>query len=248
MIALGCDHGGYALMQEVIKYLDGQGQEYKNFGTYTEEPCDYPEYAEMVAQSILSGECDRGILICGTGIGITMAANRFSGIRAANCTNCYMAESTRLHNDANILGLGGRVIGTGTALKIVETFLGTPFSGEERHVRRIEGIEDPVKKAEAVIADAKSRADKIVNDAREEAEEVLKDAGARADEIIAGARAQSEQAQSKMEEAEKKMQESAQEQEEVKQYRQTFIKEAAGILRNNPELALQLYKDTDTVQ
>ncbi len=150
MIALGCDHGGFELMQEVMKYLDEQGLAYKNYGTYSEESCDYPEYAAKVARAILSGECERGILICGTGIGITIAANRFEGIRAANCTNVFMAEATRMHNDANILGMGGRVIGVGTALKIVETFLNTPFSQDVRHVRRIASIEN-VKEENSAI-------------------------------------------------------------------------------------------------
>lgn len=141
MIALGCDHGGYELMQEVIKYLDEKGIAYKNYGCFSEDSCDYPDYAGKVAQAILDGECEKGILACGTGIGITIAANRYPGIRAANCTNAFMAEATREHNDANILGLGGRVIGVGTALKIVETFLNTPFSEGERHKRRIAGIE-----------------------------------------------------------------------------------------------------------
>lgn len=141
MIALGCDHGGFELMQEVIKYLEAHGLEYKNYGTYSTESCDYTEFAKKVAEAILSGECEKGILICGTGIGITITANRYPGIRAANCTDCFMAEATRLHNDANILGLGGRVVGVGTALKIVETFLDTPFSNEERHCRRIAQIE-----------------------------------------------------------------------------------------------------------
>ena len=136
MIALGCDHGGYELMQEVIKYLEEHGLEYKNYGTYSTESCDYPDYAKKVAEAILSGECEKGILICGTGIGITIASNRYKGIRAANCTNSF-----REHNDANILGMGARVIGVGTALKIVDTFLNTPFSNDERHKRRIAKIE-----------------------------------------------------------------------------------------------------------
>ena len=141
MIALGCDHGGYELMQEVIKYLEEHGLEYKNYGTYSTDSCDYPDYAKKVAEAILAGECEKGILICGTGIGITIAANRYEGIRAANCTNSFMAEVTREHNDANILGMGARVIGVGTALKIVDTFLNTPFSNDERHKRRIAKIE-----------------------------------------------------------------------------------------------------------
>lgn len=141
MIALGCDHGGYELMKEVIKYLEEKGLEYKNYGTYSEASCDYPEFAKKVAEAILSGECEKGILICGTGIGITIAANRYPGIRAANCTNSFMAEATREHNDANILGMGARVVGVGTALKMVETFLNTPFSNGERHIKRIAQIE-----------------------------------------------------------------------------------------------------------
>ena len=141
MIALGCDHGGYELMQEVIKYLEEHGLEYKNYGTYSTDSCDYPDYAKKVAEAILAGECEKGILICGTGIGITIAANRYEGIRAANCTNSFMAEATREDNDANILGMGARVIGVGTALKIVDTFLNTPFSNDERHKRRIAKIE-----------------------------------------------------------------------------------------------------------
>ena len=141
MIALGCDHGGYELMQEVIKYLEEHGLEYKNYGTYSTDSCDYPDYAKKVAEAILAGECEKGILICGTGIGITIAANRYEGIRAAKCTNSFMSEATREHNDANILGMGARVIGVGTALKIVDTFLNTPFSNDERHKRRIAKIE-----------------------------------------------------------------------------------------------------------
>ena len=142
MIALGCDHGGYELMQEVKKYLEDHQLEYKDFGTYTTESCDYPVYGKKVARAVASGECDKGILICGTGLGVTMAASRFPGIRAAVCTNEYMARLTREHNDANILGMGARVIGAGTALSIVETFLNTPFSEGERHKKRIAMIEE----------------------------------------------------------------------------------------------------------
>ena len=142
MIALGCDHGGYDLMQEVIAYLDKNGLEYQNFGCdNAKDAVDSPEYAKVVAESILSGECDKGILICGTGIGISITANRYKGIRAALCTDCFCAEATRQHNDANILAMGGRVVGPGLAIKIVDTFLNTPFSGAERHARRIAKIE-----------------------------------------------------------------------------------------------------------
>lgn len=136
MIALGCDHGGFALKQEIIKYLDGKDLAYKDYGTYTEESCDYPIFGELVARAIAGGECDRGIIICGTGIGISMAANKIKGIRAAVCGDCFSAEFTRRHNDANILALGARVVGGGLALKIVDTFLTTDFEGG-RHARRV---------------------------------------------------------------------------------------------------------------
>ena len=142
MLALGCDHGGYPLMKEVIKYLDEAGIEYKNFGTYSEESCDYPVYAKLAANAVVSGECDKGILICGTGIGISITANKIKGIRCALCHDCFSAKATRLHNDSNVLALGGRVVGPGLAIKIVDTFLNTEFSGEERHQRRINQIED----------------------------------------------------------------------------------------------------------
>lgn len=141
MIALGCDHGGYELKLEIKKYLDDKGLEYKDFGCDGPEAVDYPVYAKKVARSIQSGECEKGILICGTGIGISITANKFKGIRAALCTDCFCAEATRLHNNANVLALGGRVVGGGLAVKIVDTFLNTPFSGEERHERRIAQIE-----------------------------------------------------------------------------------------------------------
>ena len=142
MIALGCDHGGYELKQEVIAYLDKNGLEYKDFGCYSTEAVDYPVYAKLVAKAIQSGECEKGILICGTGIGISITANKFKGIRAALCSDCFSAEATRLHNDANIVAMGARVVGPGLAIKIIDTFLNTPFSGEERHKRRIAQIED----------------------------------------------------------------------------------------------------------
>ncbi|MFU0825970.1 MAG: Ribose-5-phosphate isomerase B [Lachnoclostridium sp.] len=142
MIAIGSDHGGYDLKNEIIKHLKERNIEVKDYGTYTKESCDYPIYAKKVANAVLSGECKFGILICGTGIGISIAANRIKGIRAALCHDCYSAEATRSHNNANILALGGRVIGVGHALKIVDTFLDTPFSNEERHIRRINLIDD----------------------------------------------------------------------------------------------------------
>lgn len=142
MIALGNDQAGYGLKQEVMKYLDEQGIAYKDFGSYSEESVDYPVYAKKVAHAVADGECEKGILICGTGIGISIAANKVKGIRAALCHDTFSAQATREHNDANILAMGARVIGPGLALKIVETFLNTDFSGAERHARRISMLED----------------------------------------------------------------------------------------------------------
>lgn len=141
MIALGCDHGGFDLMQEVIAHLEQRGLEYKNFGTYTKASCDYPEYAKLVANAVAEGTCEKGILICGTGIGISIAANKVPGIRCALCHDCFSAKATREHNNANILAMGGRVVGPGHALDIVDLFLDTPFSDDERHIRRINKIE-----------------------------------------------------------------------------------------------------------
>ena len=142
MIALGCDHGGYELKQEIIKYLEEKKIPYKDFGCDSTQSVDYPIYARKVGRAIQSGECEKGILICGTGIGISIAANKMKGIRAALCTDCFSAEATRQHNDANILAMGARVTGEGLALDIVDTFLETKFSNDERHIRRINMIED----------------------------------------------------------------------------------------------------------
>ncbi|MBR5475006.1 MAG: ribose 5-phosphate isomerase B [Lachnospiraceae bacterium] len=142
MIALGCDHGGYELKQEVIAYLEKQGYAYKDYGCYGLESVDYPAYGKAVGEAVASGECEKGILICGTGIGISIAANKVKGVRAALCSDCFSAQATREHNDANVLAMGARVLGPGLALKIVETFLTTPFSEDPRHIRRIRQIED----------------------------------------------------------------------------------------------------------
>ena len=142
MIAIGSDHGGFALKQEIMAHLKKRGLEYKDFGTYSEESCDYPVYGKAVAKAVATGECERGIIICGTGIGISITANKVPGVRAALCGDCFSAKATREHNDANILALGARVTGPGLALMIVDTFLDTPFSGDERHMRRISMIED----------------------------------------------------------------------------------------------------------
>jgi ribose 5-phosphate isomerase B len=142
MIALGCDHGGYDLMQEVIAYLEEKKIPYKNFGTDSKESCDYPTFGKNVAVAVANKECEFGILICGTGIGISMAANKVAGVRAALCHDCFSAEATRQHNNANVLCMGGRVVGPGLALKIVEIFLNTEFSNDDRHIRRISMLEN----------------------------------------------------------------------------------------------------------
>lgn len=142
MIAIGCDHGGFELKQEILKYLEEQNLIYKDYGCYDTASVDYPEYAKKVANAVVSGEAEKGILICGTGIGISIAANKVKGIRAALCHDCFSAQATREHNDANILAMGGRIVGPGLAVKIVDIFLHTPFSEDERHIRRISQIED----------------------------------------------------------------------------------------------------------
>ena len=141
MIAIGSDHGGFALKQAVMKHLESRGEQYRDFGTYSEASCDYPDYGRAVAEAVARGEYQFGIIICGTGIGISITANKVHGIRAALCGDCFSAEATRLHHDANILAMGARVVGEGLALKIVDTFLDTPFSNDERHIRRISKIE-----------------------------------------------------------------------------------------------------------
>jgi ribose 5-phosphate isomerase B len=136
MVALGSDHAGYPLKQEIIKYLDAQGIAWKDYGTYTLDSCDYPVYGEAVARAILAGECDRGLLFCGTGVGIAMAADKVPGIRATACSDVYSAEMCRSHNNAQILALGARVVGSGLAERLVEVFLKTEFEGG-RHARRV---------------------------------------------------------------------------------------------------------------
>ena len=142
MIAIASDQGGYELKQSVMEHLKERGTEYQDLGSYGPESVDYPIYARKVANAVLSGECEKGILICGTGIGVSIQANRFPGIRAALCSDCFSAEATRLHNDANVICLGGRVTGPGLANKLEDTFLDTPFSGAERHQRRINMIDE----------------------------------------------------------------------------------------------------------
>ena len=141
-IGIGSDHGGYALKQAVIKHLEEKGYAVKDYGCYSEESCDYPVYAKAVANAVKDGEVKQGILICGTGIGISITANKIKGIRAALCSDTFSAHATREHNDANILAMGARVVGEGLALDIVDTFLETEFSNDERHIRRINMIEE----------------------------------------------------------------------------------------------------------
>lgn len=142
MIAIGSDHAGYSLKQTIIEYLEQNNLSYKDYGCYSEQSCDYPVYAKKVANAIVNGECDKGILICGTGIGISIAANKIKGIRAALCHDCFSAQACREHNNANIIAMGSRVIGSGLAVKVVEEFLNAEFSNDKRHIDRINQIED----------------------------------------------------------------------------------------------------------
>lgn len=140
MIGIGCDHAAVELKQLIIRHLQEKGYEVKDYGCYKPESVDYADYALAVANAVASGECDKGILICGTGIGMSIAANKVRGIRCALCGDTFSARATREHNDANILAMGERVIGKGLAQDIVDVFLTTEFSGDERHVRRIAKI------------------------------------------------------------------------------------------------------------
>jgi RpiB/LacA/LacB family sugar-phosphate isomerase len=139
-IALGSDHGGFALKEAIIEHLKEQGFDIKDFGAYGACSSDYPDNAAPVCEAVLAGEADSGILICGTGIGISISANKIRGIRCALCGDVYSAKMARLHNNAQVIALGGRVVGEGLALEIVDAFLCTPFSGEARHARRVEKI------------------------------------------------------------------------------------------------------------
>ena len=141
MIALGSDHGGYDLKCQVMEHLKERGIAYKDFGCFDKQSCDYTEFGKAAAQAVAAGECDRGIVVCTTGIGISIAANKISGVRCAFCTDPYLAKMTRLHNDANMLALGGGVTGKNLAIEIVDTFLDTEFSEGENHKRRISKIE-----------------------------------------------------------------------------------------------------------
>lgn len=139
MLAIGSDHGGFELKKAVMKHLAERGVEYRDYGTFSAESCDYPDFGEAVGRAVASGECERGIVICGTGIGISIAANKVRGVRCALCGDCYSAQMCREHNDANVLALGARVLGEGLALKIVDTYLDSSFQGG-RHARRVAKI------------------------------------------------------------------------------------------------------------
>jgi len=138
MIAIGCDHAGVELKKAVIAYLEEKGFELIDMGT-DGEPCDYPDMAENVCKEVISGKCEKGILICGTGIGMSMAANKIKGIRAALCSDAFSTKFTRLHNDANVMCMGARVLGSGLACELAEIFLTTGFEGG-RHQRRVDLI------------------------------------------------------------------------------------------------------------
>lgn len=141
MIAIGCDHGGFELKEKVKKHLEDRGISCRDMGCNGRDSCDYPVYGRAVAQEVAAGGCEKGIVICTTGIGISITANKVSGIRCALCADSLSARMTRLHNDANVLAMGAGFIGENLAMEIVDTFLDTPFSGEERHQRRIDLIE-----------------------------------------------------------------------------------------------------------
>ena len=141
MTALGSDHGGYDLKLQVMEHLKERGLEVKDFGCFDKSSCDYPDFGRAAAEAVADGTCDRGIVVCTTGIGISIAANKVKGVRCALCTDPYLAKMTRLHNDANMLALGGGITGKNLALEIVDTFLDTEFSQGENHIRRISKIE-----------------------------------------------------------------------------------------------------------
>ena len=139
-ISIGCDHGALALKNKVVAHLEKQGHEVKDFGTYTPDSCDYPEFAAAAARAVASGECDKGIVLCTTGIGVSISANKIDGVRCALLSDVWSAKMTRLHNDTNVMALGAGVVGENLALEIVDTCVGTDFSDDERHQRRIDNV------------------------------------------------------------------------------------------------------------
>lgn len=142
MVAIGSDHGGYDLKQTIIRHLEQRGIAVEDMGCYQKESCDYPVYGKAVAKAVAEGRFEKGIVICTTGIGISMVANKVKGIRCALCADTLSAKMTRLHNDANVLALGGGILGENLAMEIVDTFLDTPFTKEEKHCRRIAQMEE----------------------------------------------------------------------------------------------------------
>ena len=136
-IAIGCDHGALTLKNSLITHLEGCGYEVEDFGTYTEKSCDYPDFAAAAAQAVAAGKCDRGIVLCTTGIGVSVTANKIKGIRCALLSDPWTAKMTRLHNDTNVMALGAGIVGKNLAMEIVDTWLETEFSGDARHARRI---------------------------------------------------------------------------------------------------------------
>ena len=139
-VSIGCDHGALALKNKVVSHLEGRGYEVVDFGTHTNASCDYPEFAAAAAKAVASGECEKGIVLCTTGIGVSISANKIDGIRCALLSDVWSAKMTRLHNDTNVMAMGAGVVGENLALEIVDTWLGTEFSGDERHQRRIDKL------------------------------------------------------------------------------------------------------------
>ena len=139
-IAIGCDHGALNLKNKMVSHLEAKGHEVKDFGTYTNASCDYPEFAAAAAKAVASGECEKGIVLCTTGIGVSISANKVDGIRCALLSDVWSAKMTRLHNDTNMMALGAGVVGENLALEIADTWLNTEFSGDERHQRRIDKV------------------------------------------------------------------------------------------------------------
>ena len=139
-ISIGCDHGAFALKNKVAAHLTAQGHEVVDFGTYSLDSCDYPEFAAAAARAVASGECEKGIVLCTTGIGVSISANKIRGIRCALLSDVWSARMTRLHNDTNMMALGAGVVGENLALEIADNWLGTEFSGEARHQRRIDKV------------------------------------------------------------------------------------------------------------
>ena len=139
-IAIGCDHGAFALKNKFVAHLEAQGHEVTDFGTYSLDSCDYPDFAGAAARAVASGECEKGIVLCTTGIGVSISANKVRGIRCALLSDVLSARMTRLHNDTNMMAIGAAVVGELLALEILDTWLGTEFSGDARHQRRIDKL------------------------------------------------------------------------------------------------------------